>query len=460
MNRSLRIRLLLGGAAWILVALAVTGFVIILLFNASARRHMQGELALDLNRLVAQIEPSPGAPSLAAGLPDARYAVPFGGMYWQVLGPGGDVKSRSLWDQKLITPAGTTGLADFPGPAGEPAVGITREAVFDAPDRARSYSVTVASDRRYLDDETMAFANDLIPALLVLAAALIGATWLQVELGLRPLRGLRLALQGVRDGTEPRLKQDQPVELLPLVGEVNDLLDARDTMVQSARARAADLVHGLKTPLAALMATANRMTREGQAERAETIRELAEQMSQRVDYQLRLSRLRPATGGVAITGSINSVLVRAISVLRKTARGEDLHWRAEFANDASVRIDQHDLFELVGVLLENATKWAQSRVDISTALNNGLLTAIIEDDGPGLSEADMTALGVRGQRFDEAVPGSGLGLAIATEILGVNEGTIAFSRSDLGGLKVCFTLTPGHTPPARADDEASAVRDR
>jgi signal transduction histidine kinase len=127
-------------------------------------------------------------------------------------------------------------------------------------------------------------------------------------------------------------------------------------------------------------------------------------------------------------------------VLKKTGRGEALHWLADLSQDHQVDIHRQDLMELVGITLENAAKWASTRVTVRSTVMEAHATIEISDDGPGIPEERLSQLGQRGQRLDEATPGNGLGLAIASEILALNRGRIEFRRGDTGGLVVALTL--------------------
>jgi signal transduction histidine kinase len=191
-----------------------------------------------------------------------------------------------------------------------------------------------------------------------------------------------------------------------------------------------------------LTATADRLRERGDPATADLLAGLTEEMNDRTDYQLRLAQLRVRSESQVLTASLNTALLRTVSVLRKTHRGEHLFWNVRFDADVTVNIDRHDLIELVGILLENATKWAESSVEVSAGIHHGMAEVCIADDGPGLTDEQIGDLGDRGRRLDESRPGSGLGLSIAVQILEMNGGTIEFSRSEhKGGLRVLMRLS-------------------
>lgn len=454
-QRSLRLRLLIGAAIWVAVTVLITGAAIFYLFRSSVERDTRADLEASLDRLAALIEPEAEGALLREPLPDPRYELPYGGVYWQVQELDGAVveRSRSLWDYELPIPAATTDqqqLATLAGPDGQALAALSRRVDFDAAADQRTYLITVAEDRSILDQTISEFGGDMALALLTLGLATLAAAWLVVQTGLSPLDAVRRGVEGIRRGAAEKLVDSYPAEVMPLVGEVNELLSLRDKSVEFARSRAADLAHGLKTPLQVLTATADKLRKAGDRANATAIDDILAEMSDRIDYQLRLARLRLRAQSDVISTSLNTVLSRTVSVIRQTHEGESLAWNVETGTDVAVDIDSHDLLELVGVLLENAAKWAKSRVDVTVREGGGSVEVTIADDGPGLTEEQITRLGVRGRRLDESRRGSGFGMAIAMEILELNNASAVLGRSEHGGLSVTLRL-----PTTRAEAKSS-----
>jgi signal transduction histidine kinase len=399
--------------------------------------------------LIAVIDPEAAVPAITEPLPDPRYSVPMSGRYWQIqLAGGATTRSRSLWDAVLETPSldrpGQEAFSTVPGPTERPAAALTKLVQFKTGQGIKTYRVTIAQDRQVLDDSIKAFGSDLAVTLVLLAVSLVAAASVQVGYGLKPLLSLRSDIEAIRRGSKARLEATYPTEVSPLVSEINELLSAREKTEEFAKARASDLAHGLKTPLSVLRTTAERVRSHGDLETAETLASLVGEMSDRVDYQLRLARLKVRTGSHSGGASLNAALASTISVLKKTHHGEALQWTEELTVDLAVDIDRNDLLELLGVVLENASEWAASHVHVATARIDGFAVITIDDDGPGISDEQMQNLGVRGKRLDESRSGSGLGLAIAIEIAGLNKGALEFKRSSLGGF--CVMLKLPETP--------------
>jgi signal transduction histidine kinase len=444
-NRSLRLRLLAGASAWTGLALLVAGAAIVLIFTSSIERDRYEDLLAGLDRVLTGVSAQGVLAEVDPGLNDPRYTTPAGGLYWQVLDleSGETVRSRSLWDTALTVPAPATpagpALATVAGPAGQRLDALTQDIALPRDAGTRQLRVTVAEDSAIRGRDIRDFALDIGVAFVALATALVLAGWLTVHLGLQPLSAVRRELEAVTGGKAQKLAGSYPQEVVPLVDEVNALLGAHERSIASARTRADDLAHSLKTPLAVLSATAGRLRARGDDENAEVLDILGEEMALRVDYQMRLAQLRVRSAEHTLAASLDEALIRSVAVLRKTGRGEELFWKMD-TEKVTVDMDPHDLMELVGVLLENAAKWAASEVRIACRLEDAMAVFELNDDGPGLTDAEIAALGPRGKRLDEARSGTGFGIAIAREVLGLNRGTLALSRGETGGLKVVVRI--------------------
>lgn len=438
---------------WVVVSLLAAGVALQYLFNINIERSTREDMDAALKRLAAVIVPSSAKPFLSSPLPDPRYSTPFGGRYWQIeaLDTGQIARSRSLWDFVVSAPAADDTIYHQAGPDGRHLILLTRRLEITTDAGARPYRVTIGQDHGPIHEAGQRFARDATQVLIVLGILIILAAWLQIRLGLSPIKGVKVAIEGVRRGELARLKGRFPTELQPLVQEVNGLLDARDAMMERARARAADLAHGLKTPLAAVHGIAERLRDKGNEAEADLLQDLSIEMSGRIDYQMRLAALRVRTSAHSMRSSLNTSIIRTLTVLKKTGRGESLHWVADLAEDCWVDLHRQDLMELVGITLENAAKWASSRVVIRSMRKGEYAVLEICDDGPGIPAEQLRSLGKRGVRLDESLPGSGLGLAIAAEILDINRGRMAFGEAQGGGLVVTLTLPLSLAMPTSAD---------
>jgi signal transduction histidine kinase len=273
-----------------------------------------------------------------------------------------------------------------------------------------------------------------------LALAFMIGGLLQVRSGVSGVNRIRRRLSELHAGRERRLDGRYPSEVQPLVDDLNALLDQRDRAVERAVAKAGDLAHGLKTPLAVLAHEAERAGAGGQLDVAGSIRQQVDRMRRQVDYHLAHARAAasgPASGARCELRESVDGLMRALHRLH-AGRGLTIDVRVDPA--ITVRGQRADLDEMLGNLLDNACRWARSRVTIeATRGPRGVLIAI-DDDGPGLEPAMRDVVLQRGVRADESATGSGLGLAIVRDLAEVYGGSIALDRSTAGGLRAMLRL--------------------
>jgi signal transduction histidine kinase len=255
-----------------------------------------------------------------------------------------------------------------------------------------------------------------------------------VTVGLSPLNQLRAQLASIRQGLAQRMTGNYPDEVAPLVAEFNDVLDQRDASMERARRRAGDLAHGLKTPLTVLSSVARQLRRMGHEAPADDIDEQAEAMLRHVEQALVRARLSSGKGHAA--SPLAATVVKVSTAIARLPGAETLSFEIDVPATANVPIEQSDLTELLGNLLDNARKWA--RRNIRVHYEEPLLT--VEDDGPGVADEDIPFISERGRRLDENKQGSGLGLSIVADIADIYGLSIGYGRSALGGLKVEIRL--------------------
>ena len=268
----------------------------------------------------------------------------------------------------------------------------------------------------------------------------MGAGIFGARRGLTPFTGLRERLTAVRQGHERRVEGTYPSEVQPLIEELNALLEDREKAVQRAFATAGDLAHGLKTPLALLTQEADRAASAGSPELAGNITQQVERMSRQVDYHL--ARARAAASGTA--GAAPCLVAPCVDALVRTLMklhaARALHISSTIAPGLSARVQREDLDEILGNVLDNACKWAKSRVVLEASQLGTMLVFTLDDDGPGLAPALRTVVLERGVRIDQASPGSGLGLAIVRDLSELYGGSISLDDSPLGGLRARVSL--------------------
>lgn len=282
------------------------------------------------------------------------------------------------------------------------------------------------------------FAHSTILSALALIFMIAGL--FQVRGVLAAVNRLRGRLTAVHDGLSPRVAGTYPAEVQPLVDELNLLLAHQEQAVTRAAARAGDLAHGLKTPLALLAHEAERAAAAGHTEIAAGVREQVERMRRQVESHL--AHARAAASGAtpgARCAVIESAEGLARTMLRLHAdRGLSIDVRVE--SNHVVRCRREDVDEMLGNLLDNACKWGKARVSISSVAADSTIVIQVDDDGAGLDPSMRAVVLQRGVRADEAAPGSGLGLAIVRDIAELYGGTIALDQAASGGLRAELRL--------------------
>ena len=446
---SLRLRLLAGTLAWMLLAIALVGWGLRTLFQDHVTQQLQAQLVMQLDHLSASVDwIPPGGVSVSPMTADPLLAQPLSGLYWQIdrLGAApqaGVARSRSLWDQVLRLP-------DVP--ASYPASGHTVLQLQDAQghallavartlqlpeDDAPPLRLVVAGDKALLAEPLQSFTHMLLIALGLLALGLALAVAVQLQLALRPLMLLRARLAGVRSGAAGQLEGSFPQELQPLVNEFNHVLRENADMVQRARTQAGNLAHAVHTPLSIL---ANAAAQE-HSPLALLVQEQVATARRQVDYHLARAR---AAAAVRATGLRTPVLAPLRALLRTM---QSLHVErhlsfelAPQAQDGAFRGEEQDLYELLGNLIDNAGKSARQRVVVDVQCVQGQLCFTIDDDGPGIPEAEREHMFERGVQLDEQRPGSGLGLDIVRALADTYGGSVQALASPLGGARLHLCL--------------------
>jgi signal transduction histidine kinase len=444
--KSLRLRLILLAGFLMAVALTVTGIALSTMFSRHLERRVGQELNTHIAQLAGAVRFSPdGNMTLSRQPADPRFNQVFAGLYWQIidLSSGERMRSRSLWDAQLDFPddelePGVVHVHDITGPTGRPLLAHEQLMVVDEAGEERRIRIAAAIDRGELAELEAGFTRDIVQALAILGLILLAGFALQIGSGLRPMDRLRGDVAAIRTGKRDRLSDSAPAEVTPLVEEVNALLDAKDADMKRARDRAADLAHGLKTPLTALAGDIDRLRMKGEGQIADRLETIAARMHRHVERELARARRRHDTRYAPV--EIQPTVCGIVAVLQQMPHGGALQIETRIDEGLTVPIDPDDLNEIIGNLAENAVRHASSRILISATENDGKIAISIEDDGPGLSADERARVVDRGVRLDRSGRGAGLGLAIVQDILSEYGGDLTLGESDLGGLAARASL--------------------
>jgi len=452
---SLALRLFLTASASIVVILLATGVVLSSLYRHSVERAFDRRLGVYLKTLVADIA-SPdeqAADRFPQSLGEPLFELPLSGWYWQVTRldqTKPEVRSsRSLWDaalphiEEVAAGSGAARQGYVHGPADQRLRMVER--TIDLGEDGR-FVVAVAGDAGEIDEELRGFDEALFVTFAVLAVVLLFTTMFQVRFGLAPLKRISEGLAAIRSGSAERLQGRFPEEIAPLARETNALIDANRDIVQRARTHVGNLAHALKTPLSVMM---NEAAARSDDTLAAKVREQIGIMRDQVSRHLERARLAARLTVVGTVTEVQPVVTALARTMEKIHHDRGVAIDVEAPAGARFLGERQDLEEMVGNLVDNACKWARSRVTVEvlperlkSASGTPVVRLVIDDDGPGLTaaEREQVQMAPSGRRLDETKPGSGLGLSIVLELAHLYGGDLALGTAPIGGLRAELVL--------------------
>ena len=454
-TNSLAFRLFFWAAGLTVAILIITGVVLSSLYRNAVERAFDRRLDVYLRTLVADVaSPEEGTDKFPQSIGEPLFELPLSGWYWQVTrldAAKPEVhSSRSLWDRNLPrlpeneAPASAGYLKGYVSGPEDARLRLVQRTV-DLGDDGR-YLISVAGEATDIDEDMKSFDRTIGAIFAGLTLALIMTTALQVRLGLAPLKRISESLAAIRSGRAERLEGEFPSEIAPLARETNALIDANHEIVERARTHAGNLAHALKTPLSVIV---NEAAARANDPLAEKVLEQADLMRDQMVRQLERARLaaRPIVLGTLI--DVPPVVTALARTMEKLHRDREIAIAVDVPTRARFRGEQQDLEEMLGNLVDNACKWARSRVAVevvaedASADGKAKVRVIVDDDGPGLSPAERERVARRGQKFDESKPGSGLGLSIVVELASLYKGVLTLETSPIGGLRAELALPGG-----------------
>ena len=441
---SLAVRVIGLSSLWAVAAFIVVGGLLYNLYEGTAIYGFKAVVRTQLFILVASVTVNEdGYLSGSPDLGDVHYSQPLSGWYWEVIPASANTKGRlasfSLASGEIAAPPQQSVPFDGQYRRDYRAQGLGDERVYveegevvlDAENHTARFRVM--ANASFLEEDLARFYRRLrlYLGLFGLGSILINA--LAILIGLHPLIGVRRALGEIRAGRVERLPANFPAEIRPLATEMNGLIDNNRRIVDRARTQVGNLAHSLKTPIAVLMNEANVIG----GDRGRLVAEQSEIMRRQVQHYLDRAQVAALSEGSLVRTPVGPVLERLVRVIRTLNPSLEIDLSAqEGAPQPVFAGERQDLEEIVGNLMENAAKWAATRVVVSVAPQAAdRLSVRVEDDGPGLADAEIADALQRGKRLDEQKPGSGLGLSIVSETVLDYRGEFQLSRSALGGLK-------------------------
>ena len=450
---SLSRRLLIGAIIWSIIAVVGGIIAMTVSYRAQTIRLLEQELDSTLITLPRALEilPDGRVVDQEDKLPsDVRYDLPLSGRYWAMIAVDADgtfrsdIRSQSLWDGPLpldaelateaLADPGTTKYGNAIGPADERLRIAARSITI--PNRDTPILLFAAADREATDEGANQLRLLLLISMTFLAGGTLIALWVGLRLALLPFRRVQLHISQIRSGHRAKLDGDYPVEVIPLTDELNKLLDNNRSVVERAQTHVGNLAHALKTPLAVLRNEAT-----GNTPLDDVVRRQTESMRSNVDHYLRRAQAAARAEALGVRTEVKPVVEGLVRLLNRLFEASRIEVSSTVPDGIFVRIEQQDLEEMLGNIMENACKWTKSRVEVSMeAGENALMMIHVDDNGDGLTDAEMAAVVKRGVRLDEKAPGTGLGLSIVTDIAEMNGGQFTLSESPMGGLRATIGL--------------------
>ncbi|WP_232631361.1 sensor histidine kinase [Methylobacterium sp. Leaf118] len=454
-RRSIAVRLAVSSFLSSTAILVIAAFILTTLYRENTERAFDSRLLVFANNLATDLV-SPSDPETRSfSLGDPRFDLPLSGWYWQVGRP--DAKPRDLRTSRSLVGVPLKG----PDQAGTATIGQIRQGYGRGQDdrtlriverdvdvgQEGRYTVRVAGPADEIVNDVERFRFSLFMTFGLLGFSLAVTALLQIRFGLAPLRALRTALGTIRRGEADRIDGQYPRDIAPLAGEINLLIETNREILERARTQVGNLAHALKTPLSIIVNEVG--SSDAPPELSEKIREQAAVMRDQVNYHLDRARAAALAGTLGTSTEVEPALAGLVRTFGKIYRDKDIAYEVHVQPGLRFRGEKQDFEEMIGNLVDNASKWADSRVSISATPTGEHdyphLVVAVEDDGPGLPAEDRAAVLKRGRRLDETKPGSGLGLSIVADLAALYRGRFRLEAATLGGLRAVIEV-PGDGP--------------
>ena len=429
-------------AGGLIISLILFLIVQWLLIGASIRflseAYIATRLEHDAQSLLSALDFKTRPVSFDVSCVGAIYIQPFSGHYYRIKTGDNEFRSRSLWDTNLPLLAlnhGQSQLTQEQGPQQQKLL------VFHSAYKSRRelILISVAEDLTPILQDIQTFQVRHTEISIVVLAILVLIQVYIVRFSLKPLDATRRELENLEKGVINQLNENVPIEIQPLVEELNFQLKAIKKRLERSRNATGNLAHALKTPLTLIMQLAESdELSQSPGVRNKLLRH-AETIQQSIERELKRARM----AGSNVAGR-QTHLLPEINDLHKTLaaiyRHKNIGMNISVPDEATCSVERQDLLEILGNVVENAYKWAAQRINITVEQRNDIVISV-EDDGPGCEPGCMEELLGRGARADEQVAGHGLGLSIVAELVADYQGHVSFSRSAaLGGLQVTIHL--------------------
>lgn len=431
---SLTSRIIAFSSVGIVVLMLISGGAITWAFNQSVQRSLNNYLSAYLDVLAAATTLNYKGNVVVRTNTQVLENIP---RYWQITSTSKRLKKSPLLQNWIevdhhLDP-GIAHRIKFIEEDGTHVTAVQKTLIFPGNKRVTYlFGVQEEIAKEFARQESQAFLNVLVVVLAVMAGLLLVFVVVQIRFTISPLAKIRHSLEQIRSGKNTRLDDNFPKEIQLLADEVNTLVDYSSGVVNRYRTFAGNLAHALKTPLSVLR---NEATKENST-LGQTVKDKGDVMLALIDRNL--ARVK-AAGTANLLGARSEIFPIAEKIARSFGKLYGKQVNVSGDKKAIFRGEEGDFYEILGNIVENACKHAQSKAHIYISGKHTLEIAI-DDDGKGIPPEEREKVLERGTRLDETVPGTGIGLSITQDLVKLYGGDIALSGAEIGGLRVVITL--------------------
>ncbi len=442
-RRSLTFRIIALSSVWIGLALIATASLLWYYYHDHIVKHYDAHAFMHLEEMVAASQLSPDGELLLTSDPsDPRFDILKSGWYWeirhhdQVLAGSHSLDGETLDLRGLPIMEGVR-VHEITGPKQQTLRVQTLKIAAGPP--GEHLLLVVTAPLVGIREDVIDIAEHMLISFFILGIGLVLAVVLQVRVALKPLHAFSRGISDIREGRSDRLREDFPNEVQVLANELNNLLEHNAVLLKRARNQLGDLAHSIKNPLTVINNEAHHLE---DAQRTLVLSKTKD-IAKSVDHYLSRARASGADSVLGARANIKSVAEDLAFALRRLYKDRKVEIDTSGLCDCSFRGEAQDLEEMLGNLMDNACKWANSKVYLRCKPLSNRCLVMVEDDGPGIPDDQIERVIERGHRLDESIKGHGLGLGIVMDILALYDGKLSFGRSEFGGLSASLDLPGG-----------------
>jgi len=434
-RNTLAFRIIAFSGVWIIIALLFTATLLVRNLRAHTAQHYDAHVQMHLEELTGASQfLADGSFNLAFQPSDPRYRDLQSGWYWEVKQNGISLaRSPSLGEGFLdvngISPTASVEVHELTGPANESLRVHVIQIAVQANNKPLLFlaSAPTVGITEYVEE----YSDHIMVSFIVLGFGLLLAVMLQVYVALKPLKAISAHIGEIREGQAERLAEHQLEDVQPLVDELNNLLDHNAVLVDRARNQLGDLAHSVKNPLTVI----NNAVQQMDSGQRSLILQQTRDISRSIDHYLSRARTFGTEKVLGSRYSIKTAVEDLVYAMQRIYQKQNLIYDLSGLQGCWFRGEGQDLEEMLGNLMDNACKWAHSRVKVSCETRDGRIGIMVEDDGPGIAASEFEKVMQRGVKLNESEAGHGLGLGIVKDMAALYGGSLKLDRSELGGLK-------------------------